>query len=60
MAQTDTTIRDVRQPSTHRLETVVPLAESVGAELGLGWFTRRSVFVSPAADVLQRNRCINI
>lgn len=32
----------------------MPLAGRVGAELGLGRFPRRSVFMPPAADVLRR------
>lgn len=37
----------------------MPLAGRVGAELGFGRFTRGSVFVPPAADVLQWNKRTN-
>lgn len=41
---------------THRLLGLAFLRLAVGAVLGLGWFSRRSVLVAAAADVLKKSR----
>lgn len=49
---TDKTAQECRV--THRLLGLAFLRLAVGAVLGLGWFSRRSVLVAAAADVLKK------